>query len=122
MAKQTRSTRRKAKAKAKTMKKPQRRTRSHLMKRKRFTRKVKRGGKEPKWWEFRKKKEEKEEKEKKESQVRTANIMARLYEQYGETPPDEKEEEEKEEDEEKRKKALMINEEGEEIYGFEEEV
>ena len=58
MAKQTRSTRRKAKtkaktmrrrkakvnAKAKTMKKPQRRTRLGLMKRKRFTRKVKRGG------------------------------------------------------------------------------
>ena len=58
MAKQTRSTRRKAKAKAKTikrrkakvnakaktMKKPQRRTRLGLMKRKRFTRKSKRGG------------------------------------------------------------------------------
>jgi hypothetical protein len=60
MAKQTRSTRRKAKAKtktmrrrkvktkakanAKTMKKQQRRTRLLLMKRKRFTRKVKRGG------------------------------------------------------------------------------
>ena len=61
MAKQTRSTRRKAKAKAKTMrrrkakviakaktiKKPQRRTRLGLMKRKRFTRKVKGGG----FWE-----------------------------------------------------------------------
>ena len=48
MAKKTRSTRRKTKTmkrcKAKTMKKPQRRTRLGLMKRKRFTRKVKRGG------------------------------------------------------------------------------